>query len=109
MQDTNEQTPSQTIEIADLTVETEAVNEVKGGQNSSAVVSLGKLGRVENQADPKLGTTLNHNETTISDEAEESAPEALADLSVCEEQAEQTKGGLPAIQKVREAAGRMQS
>ena len=164
MQETNEQSSNQTIEITDLIVETKVANEVRGGQNSSAVVSLGKLGRVENQTDQMPGTTLNHNETTVSDESEdEDEAEAAAfddlsvsnneqviggfgvtkvgpgtlqmqssdslstnhnettasdeddtetaqlpDLAISEEQAEQTKGGLPAVQKVREAASRIE-
>ena len=38
--------------------------------------------------------------------ADDHQTDKLADLAVSDEQAEQTKGGLPAVQRVRETAGR---
>ena len=47
--------------------------------------------------------------SVTTEQAADTAP--LPDLAVSEEQAEQTKGGmlLPAVQKVREAAARLQT
>ena len=91
--------------------------EVTAGQGSSAVVSLGKLGRVETHDSPIPGGatldgwSLNHNETVAveAQEEDEATTARLADLPVSAEQADATKGGLllPAVQKVREAAARM--
>jgi hypothetical protein len=111
----------QTKELADL--EAPRAEEIKGGPKK---IFIGGLSVTEQQTTlPDLeptgdvkggpgsgagGVWMNHNETIATDEAEEPATTApLADLPVSDEQAEQTKGGLPAVQACREAARRMSS
>jgi len=50
--------------------------------------------------------TINNSNLNNNDETQTAK---LADLAVTEEQEEQVKGGLPAVQKVREAAARISS
>lgn len=52
----------------------------------------------------------NHNEPVASETGEPvTSPDQLEDLAVSDEQSGQVAGGLPAVQKVREAAARIQS
>ena len=45
----------------------------------------------------------------MSEDEEQRAEERVDDLDVPESESADVKGGLPAVQKVREAAGRVQS
>ncbi len=118
-----------TNNLNNLTVADDRQSQMKGGPNpkdkraialqSSPTDQDSALGDLEPADDVKGGPGstcgtwrcgFNHNETVANDAgAEVEANTAkLADLTVAEEQAEETKGGmlLPAVQKVREAAAR---
>lgn len=129
----NEQKQRDNSKLNDLTVTDNQQSQIKGGPNpkskrtvvlqSSANEQDGVLGDLEPAGDVTGGAPsstcgawrcgYNHNETVVNDtdDEDEAQTAKLTDLSVTEEQAEGTKGGmlLPAVQKVREAAARMSS
>lgn len=112
-------------DLNDLTVADDQQSQIKGGPTplsrrdvilkTTVAEQESVLGDLEPAGDVKGGPTsgikLNHNETVASDadNEDEAQTAKLADLHMTEEEEEQVKGGLPAVQKVREAANRISS
>jgi hypothetical protein len=111
-QQDNRETDNQPIPIEDLGVQN--AEELKGGPRPIVKRDvILKTSATENQSEDDVTmneATLNHNESVVSDDDEDETHAAgLADLPVTEEREEQVKGGLPAIQRVRDAAHRLES
>jgi len=90
--------------MVDLNVNNELADKVSAG--SDVIVTRedkDRRGKTIDKSSPILMD--NHNETIAEDKEDEAS--ALEDLPVSDQQSEGVAGGLPAVQKVRDAAARM--